>query len=147
MTLGILVNQNGSVELVEYDSNNCFNSFDEILVNKGFGEISPIELWETETNIFFIYSWVSGEDFNMFDFTHTNPYGDAIVICINKNTQSPIDINIIDFNDRFESIELNSEDDEPEQEGDDSYDYGDNFLIRDDDGIDYEESFSDDDLY
>ena len=153
MTLGYRINENGSTEVVNYDLSNMSNRFQHILTNRGVGDISIIESWIIGDKFYIIYSWNVGyNNFNRFDFSYTNAYGDAFIMAIDRN-EDIIDIVESDINNHFQGIDINvSTDNSEEDDSYDSYDYNDGFLVREDDGvyddgdiqIDFMEIFSDD---
>ncbi len=160
MITGILVKQNGECVTVEYDQDDMRTKFRRLLGNVGFGEMELINSWRTHGTVekfYVLYGWKNGSsNFNQFEF-HTHVlYGDALVVSFDTD-ELPVNIETSEFDDRFSSEDLDDMliDDELEwsQEGMDSYDYGDGFLVRDDvddggqDGMDYEMEFSDDELY
>ena len=160
MVTGILVNVNGECRTVEYDQLDMRTKFQRIARNVGYGEMEMVDTWRTYGDVekfYVLYGWKRGfSNFNTFEF-HTHVlYGDAVVVSFGVD-ELPTNVETSEFDDRFSSEDLDDmiiEDElDDEQEGMDHYDYGDGFLVRDDvddggeDGMDFEEHFSDDELY
>lgn len=147
MPVGLRINVDGSFDLFDYRPEEIKDQLLELrTINKG-RNWEVVEKIFLEDRIFLGYGYLDGEEFNKFEFNYCNPYGDVIVICV-SNEYNFMDVDIDEFNKVFVSEDITGEEEDEDgyNPNGESYDYGDHFCVRDEE-LDYEEHFSDDDLY
>ena len=133
MTRGLRIATNGQWIIFDY-SREDLNNMEQYGVERGEGEFHLLEEMIINNKWCNVYGWTHGENFNPFDLDTANPRGDIIVIFLSYH-RIPIDIDTIEFfNTYCQSLELDEYLLEDELSEDDSYDYNDPFLVRDDCG-------------
>ena len=129
MTTALLITFDGEICECKYDDN---TTVDGLIRNKGVGKIKVLEIYESGNRQYMIYGYKRGTVFNRFDFHHTYPMNDVIVVCCDINGD------VIDFDkDEFLNDYCNVDvlDDyllEDELESSDEYDFSDSFIDNDD---------------
>ena len=147
---GLKINQDGTKESISFTERDVLGRFENFVDTRGAGDLGCFDTKIGEDDLIYLFfGFVMGFDnFNLFEFDKHNVYGDAFIIAADREgILKNIDMDCIE--NFFEVIDLDDtdgEDDDYNPNGD-TYDYGDEFLTTDEDGIDFEESFSDDDLY
>ena len=136
MTIGLKINQDGSVLYFNYTQEDFVNRFNRFVNNRGVGQIECFHTLEKENEVYLFYGWTIGyNNYNMYEFHNNTVYGDAFIVSINSDMEvKDVDMDTIE-EDCFPTEDLDDTllEDELELEETDEYDYTSGFLVRDSD--------------
>lgn len=138
MVSGILINQSGNVENINYEEEDFVNRFDRFIFNRGVGDLICFDDIELNGISILFYGYELGyNNFNMFEFPHINVYGDAIIIGLDEN-QEFVDIDAATLD---EYLRVDDLDDFIIEDGldlgENEYDYNDPFIAPEESDSDY----------